>query len=448
MLAILSDPNVQWVLAGTLLLGASSGVIGTFALLRGRSLLGDVLAHAALPGICVAFLVSESKDILALIIGAAVAGLIGVRAIDAITQFTRIKEDTALGIVLTVFFGFGVTLLTMIQHSGAGSQAGLDSFLFGQAAALVGRDVLVMAVVAVVVLAVTALFYKEFKLLCFDRSFGAGIGFPMRSIDAVLMSLIVAAVVIGLQAVGVILMASLLITPAVAARYLTERLGWMVTLAALIGGVAGAGGTLLSTLAPRLSTGPLIVLCASALFLLSFVLAPGRGLLAKFLRFLRLRRRVARENFLREIYERYEVAVTNPLVADPKTLERGVLLGGGGPAAGGDRSRPVPRIARALEREGLLRLDPEGDGAYRCTLTQAGLTAAWEIVRKHRLWETFLMHEAELGADHVDRDADDIEHFLTPELVQALEALLKKHGLEPKLIPSAHPLPSEAQDGS
>lgn len=447
MFGILTDPNVQWVLAGTLLLGASSGVIGTFALLRGRSLLGDVLAHAALPGICLAFLVTQSKEIFPLLLGAAVAGLIAVRTIDGITQFTRIKEDTALGIVLTVFFGIGVTLLTMIQHSGAGNQAGLDSFLFGQAAALIDRDVLVMALVAVVVMAVTALLYKEFKLLCFDRAFGVGIGFPMRAIDTILMSLIVMAVVIGLQAVGVILMAALLITPAVAARYLTERLGWMVILAAVIGGVAGAGGTLLSTLAPRLSTGPLIVLCATALFLLSFILAPGRGLVAKLLRYLRLRRRVARENFLREIYELYEVAVANPLVADRETLERGVLLGEGR-SASGERSRRLPPIARTLEREGLLRLDPEGDSTYRCTLTQAGLAAAWEIVRKHRLWETFLMHEAELGADHVDRDADDIEHFLTPEIVQALERLLKEHGLEPKLIPSVHPLPSEARDGS
>ena len=441
MFAWLGDPNLQWVLGGSLLLGASSGAIGAFALLRGRSLLGDVLAHAALPGICLAFLLTGSKEILPLLVGAAAAGLVATKSIDVITQYSRIKEDAALGIVLTVFFGFGVVLLTVIQHSGAGNQAGLDSFLFGQAASLVGRDVWVMAVVSAVVLLVTSLFFKEFKLLCFDRAFGAGIGFPVRAIDTLLMSLIVMAVVIGLQAVGVILMASLLITPAVAARYWTERLGPMVVLAAFFGGASGVIGSLISALGPRLATGPLIVLSATALFAVSLLVAPERGLLARSVRYLRLRAKVARENFLRHVYERYEANLAAPAVVDETVLARGVTLAPAGGTGGTARSGVLAlRVARLLEREGLLRLRTEPGGAVWCALTNAGLDAAWEIVRRHRLWETFLMHEAEFGADHVDRDADDIEHFLTPEIVRALEGRLKAHGLEPKLLPSVHPI--------
>ena len=286
------DPNFLWVLSGSVLLGTSSGAIGAFAVLRKRSLLGDVLAHAALPGVCLAFMLTGAKELFPLLVGAALTGYLGVKCIDAITRWSRIKEDTALGIVLTVFFGIGVMLLTAIQHSGAGNQAGLDTFLFGQAASLVGRDVVVIAVAATMLLLAVALFFKEFKLLCFDRGFGEGLGFPMRQIDNLLMALIVMAVILGLQAVGVVLMAAMLITPAVAARYWTERLDVMVLLSALFGGLSGMAGAVVSALGPRLPTGPLIVLAATGIFLISLVAAPRRGLVAKTLRYLGTRRKV------------------------------------------------------------------------------------------------------------------------------------------------------------
>lgn len=433
------DPNFLWVLSGSILLGVSSGAIGAFALLRKRSLLGDVLAHAALPGVCLAFILTGSKTIPPLLVGAAATGYMGIKCIDAVTRNSRIKEDTALGIVLTVFFGVGVMLLTSIQHSGAGNQAGLDSFLFGQSAAMVSGDVVVMATVSTVLIAAVLLFFKEFKLLCFDRGFGEGLGIPMRRVDNLLMTLIVLAVIIGLQAVGVVLMAALLITPGVAARYWTERLDLMVVLSGLFGGFSGVAGAVISALGPRLPTGPLVVLAATLIFVISLVAAPQRGLLAKGIRFLRLRIKVARENLLRDVYELYELNMENPGVADDALLAKGIDLD----RLLGDPSRPGRarrlRLARRLQKEGLLRLDPV-DGATLCTLTQRGLEEAWDVVRRHRLWEMFLMHEADLKADHVDRDADAIEHFLTPDLVEALERLLQIHHREPRLLPSVHPL--------
>lgn len=433
------DPNFLWVLTGSVLLGTSSGAIGTFAVLRKRSLLGDVLAHAALPGVCLAFILTGTKETLPLLAGAAFTGYLGIKCIDGITLWSRIKEDTALGIVLTVFFGIGVMMLTAIQHSGAGNQTGLDAFLFGQAAALVGRDVVVIAACAALLLIAVGVLFKEFKLLCFDRGFGEGLGLPMRRIDNLLMVLIVTAVIIGLQAVGVVLMAAMLITPAVAARYWTERLDVMLLLSALFGGLSGMAGAVISALGPRLPTGPLIVLAATAAFLVSLVAAPRRGLFAKGLRYLRMRGKVARENFLRDLYEQYELSVTGPVVADQKMLDKGVDLDSviGEPTSPG-RSRRL-RVARALVRQGLMRIDPI-DGKWVCSLTFAGLEAAWDVVRRHRLWEMFLMHEADLKADHVDRDADDIEHFLTPDLVAKLERLLEDHHRGPRLLPSVHPL--------
>lgn len=428
---ILLDPNVQWVLTGSVLLGLASGVLGAFALLRGRSLMGDVLAHAALPGVCLAFMLTGAKAIGPLMIGAAVSGLVATACIGGITRYTRVKEDTALGLVLTVFFGLGVLLLTRIAQSGAGSQSGLDQFLFGQAAALVGADSLVMGVVALVLCAVVAVLFKELKLLCFDPQFARGLGRPVGWIDNALMLMIVGAVVIGLQAVGVVLMAALLITPAAAARCWTERLGVMVWLAGLFGALSGAAGTLISTAGVKLPTGPLIVLAATGLFLISLLGAPRRGLLARLLRFARMRFRVNRENVLRALYEIADVAGGRPPA--PASASAVADRAGGRPAS-------TRRVFGRLVRAGLVeRLNPSSEQpAY--ALTDRGREQAYQVVRRHRLWEMFLMYEAELAVDHVDRDADDIEHYLPEHIVRDLEGLLERDGRLPHRLVSVHDL--------
>jgi manganese/zinc/iron transport system permease protein len=419
------NANTQWVLAGSTLLGISSGVLGSFALLRRRSLMGDALAHAALPGVCVAFLLTGARSLPILLLGALLAGLLGAYCIQAITRYSRLKEDAALGLVLSVFFGFGIVLLTLIQHSARGNQSGLDKFIFGQAASLVGTDVQVMAGCAVVVCAVSILLFKEFKLLCFDPAFGRGIGFPTGLLDGLMMLLIVLAVVIGLQAVGVVLMAALLITPAAAARLWTERLDRMVWLAGAFGAASGALGTALSTTARGMPTGPLTVLAATLLFICSLVFAPRRGILARVVRLVVLRAKVARENTLRLLYERAEKAAAWDVCVTLTELAA---------QRGHSRAMLGAQLGR-LKREGVVR---EAGGGF--CLTEPGLRQAYDVVRNHRLWEMFLMHEGQLSADHVDRDADVIEHHLPRETVTELERLLRVHGLEPELPPSVHPL--------
>ncbi|TNJ63713.1 metal ABC transporter permease [Paenibacillus hemerocallicola] len=280
---LLQDPNVQWILIASVLLGISSGVLGSFSYLRKQSLMGDALAHAALPGVCIAFMLTGSKSILFFLIGAAVAGLIATFGIGYITRHSRIKQDAALGIVLSVFFGLGIVLLTQIQHSDSGNQSGLDKFLFGQAAGMVRSDVITMAIVSCLLVGACALLYKEFKLLSFDPGFARGLGLPVAFLDQLMMFLIVVAVVVGIQAVGVVLMAAMLITPAVSARYWTERLGVMVALSGLFGGLSGMIGTLISTADDHLPTGPLSVLAATSLFVLSVLFAPKRGVVSKLL---------------------------------------------------------------------------------------------------------------------------------------------------------------------
>jgi manganese/zinc/iron transport system permease protein len=205
---------------------------------------------------------------------------------------TRVKSDAALGIVLSVFFGFGLVLLTFIQRRPDASHAGLDRFLFGQAAGLLQADVVTMAVLGGTALALLALTWKELKLLAFDPDFGTSLGFPMRALDVLLTALLVVAIVIGLQTVGVVLMAAMVIAPAAAARQWTDRLGGVALLAAAFGAAAGIAGSVLSAEAERLPTGPTIVLCVTVVVLVSLLGAPRRGLLWRELRTRRDRRRL------------------------------------------------------------------------------------------------------------------------------------------------------------
>lgn len=283
ILNMLQDPNTQWILFGSILLGISSGVIGCFAYLRKQSLMGDALSHAALPGVCLAFILTGVKSIFFFLIGAVVSGILATISIGFITRQTRIKQDSALGIILTVFFGIGIVLLTQIQHSASGNQSGLDKFLFGQAASMISTDVYTMAGICLFIIGMSFLFYKEFKLLSFDPGFAKGIGLPITILDQLIMLLMVIAVVIGIQAVGVVLMAALLITPAVSARYWTEKLHVMIILAGMFGAISGFIGTVISTWANNLPTGPLIVLAATSIFVISVIFAPNRGVIAKIL---------------------------------------------------------------------------------------------------------------------------------------------------------------------
>lgn len=275
--ALLFDYTVRTVALGAVVLGVVSGVLGCFAVLRRQSLFGDALAHAALPGVCIGFLLAGGKSPLWLLVGAAISGWLGALAVLGVVRGSRIKEDAALGIVLTVFFGFGIVLLTRIQNTGNASQSGLNSFLFGQAAVLLERDVQVMVLLGAITLVVLAAFYKEFKLLTFDPAFAHSMGVPTGLLSVGLTALITVAVVIGLQTVGVILMAAMLVAPASAARQWTDRLSRMIVLAALFGALSGVTGAVLSSLDARVPTGPLVVLLATAIVLVSLAFAPRRG---------------------------------------------------------------------------------------------------------------------------------------------------------------------------
>lgn len=260
---VFSDYTLRTITLGTAILGAVTGMLGSFAVLRKQSLLGDTISHAALPGIAIAFLITGTKDTNVLLLGALVSGLIGTFWIRGIITKTHLKSDTALGLILSLFFGFGILLLTFIQKQPNANQAGLDKYLFGQAATLVERDVWLMAIVTGICVLVLLLFWKEFKMLLFDADYTKTLGFNTKFIDVLITSFIVLAIVLGLQTVGVVLMSAMLLAPAAAARQWTNSLSTMVFLAAIFGAFSGVFGTAISASQNNLSTGPVIVLVAS-----------------------------------------------------------------------------------------------------------------------------------------------------------------------------------------
>lgn len=286
---VFSDYTLRTITLGTAILGGVTGMLGSFAVLRKQSLLGDAISHAALPGIALAFLITGSKDTNILLIGALISGLVGTFWIRGITTKTHLKSDTALGLILSVFFGFGMLLLTFIQKQPNANQAGLDKYLFGQAATLVESDVWLMSIVTGLCLIVLLLFWKEFKILLFDKDYAHTLGFNVKFIDILITTFIVLAIVLGLQTVGVVLMSAMLLAPAAAARQWTNSLGIMVFLAAILGAAAGVFGTAISSTQNNLSTGPVIVLVASVFVLFSFIFSPKRGLLFRQIRLLQNR---------------------------------------------------------------------------------------------------------------------------------------------------------------
>lgn len=315
---VFSDYTLRTITLGTAILGAVTGMLGSFAVLRKQSLLGDAISHAALPGIAIAFLITGAKDSNILLLGALISGLIGTFWIRGIIKKTHLKSDTALGLILSLFFGFGMLLLTFIQKQPNANQAGLDKYLFGQAATLVESDVWLMATVTGLCLLVLLVFWKEFKILLFDADYTKTLGFNTKFIDVLITTFIVIAIVLGLQTVGVVLMSAMLLAPAAAARQWTNSLSVMVFLAALFGAFSGVFGTAISASQNNLSTGPVIVLVAAVFVIISFVFSPSRGLLFKQIRFIKNRRDLQLHKTLAFMYN---IAETHDNISHPHAIK-------------------------------------------------------------------------------------------------------------------------------
>lgn len=408
----LGDYNTRVVVLGVMMFGLAAGLIGTFMVLRRRALFSDAVSHATLPGIALAFMVmvaagASGKALSGLLIGAAIFGVVGMGAVLAIRGGTRLKDDVALGIVLSVGFGLGAATLKIAEKMPGGSAAGLKSFIYGSAATMLYADAVMMLVAAAAIALACALLYKEFALVCFDQPYAAAQGWPVLRIDVVMMMLALGVIVIGLQAVGLVLVVAMLIIPPAAARFWTDRLLGMLLGAGMIGMVSGYVGAGLSALLPRLPTGPVIVVVAASAFLVSMLFGVRRGLIVRLSAHLNLSRRIVMQHLLRAAYEQLEARGGE----DDRISMRELL------ARRAWSPARLHRLLRVAARRGWFeRVD--GD-VWR--FTDVGRAEAEKIVRNHRLWEMYLITHADIAPSHVDRDADAIEHVLGAELVRELE---------------------------
>jgi manganese/zinc/iron transport system permease protein len=428
------DHSVRVVALGSILIGLSCGMIGSYVVTRRLSLFGDTLSHAVLPGIAMGFLWAESKNNLALLIGASFAGFLGVACISFLQKFTKIRQDSALGIVLSGFYAVGICMLTRIQKMDYGNQSGLDSYLFGQVSALSANDLLGICVSLLLIALFITLNYKELLISGFDPEYARSVRLPGDALQYLLWGLLAFCVISSLQVIGVILASALLIIPAASASLLAKRMSSYLWIAATLGAISGFGGAFLSFLGERLPTGPLIVLIASFLFLLILIFRPHDGVLVNWIKSRWQSHRIAMENTLKAIYQVIESHNFSETSIRMDELMQRRNLGSGGCLKEVNRLTRSGYATSSLDQNLSTGLLPE----KRVSLTPKGWEYACRIVRNHRLWELYLTNEARYAPDHVHEDAEKIEHVLGEETVRQLERILSNPRQDPhgKLIPS------------
>lgn len=408
------DPNVLYVVLGMFLINSSSALIGTFAFLRKRALIGDAVAHSLLPGLCLGFLVAGEKKIIFLLLGAFVTGWISTFAVDLIVNRSKVKQDAAIGIVLSSFFALGIVLLTYIQHNASGQQGGLDHFLFGQAAAINKADVWIFGVILAIIITVVSLFYKPFVLVAFNPDFARSKGLPVKSIEFLITSMTVLAIASGIQALGVILMSALIITPGAAARLWTHKLTRILLLAIAFSVLAGIAGAYVSYTKAGIPTGPWVVLFLSVIITFSILFAPSRGVISRMSRARKNRLKIIHENILKSFFIYHEQKGIKSL-SQAMSVEEIISI----------RNFDTNELLKGLKR--LRKADFVLQEGNTYSLTELGRKESKRIVRLHRLWEQYLLKRTEIDTDHVHSGAEAIEHIITPEIEKEL---VKELGIE------------------
>ena len=407
-----SEYYTFWVVSiGAGIICFAAGIVGTFSYLRKRALIGDVVSHAVLPGVAISFMLTGVKNPLYFLIGATTSGILSIWLVDFIQSKSKLKPDTILALTLSVFFGIGIVLLTKIQHSGDAAQSGLDSFLFGKAASMTMRDVITFSIIALINTICIVVFLRAFSIISFDEEYAKSIGFNVKVIKSFLALLTVITVAIGIQSVGIVLMAALLITPASGARFLTNSVKKMLVYAGIFALFSGFSGVIISSSGKAMPTGPWIVVVLSIFTIIAIFFGKEKGVIAR----MRTRKsnniKINNENTLKTIYklskEGNDSIPLDQLINNQSTTQ----------------FKPI--LKRLEKNQILIRVNES------VILTEKGKLAAREVIRKHRLWEIYLSKYFNLDPDHLHDDAEGIEHIITPEIEKHLITLLNRPEKDP-----------------
>lgn len=417
------DPSILWVVLGITLLGVGSAYVGTFSFLDKKALLGDAISHAVLPGICLGFILAGEKNPIYIITGAFLSGGFATFLSSWLKKNTKLSEDSIIATILSVFFGVGIVLLTALQKSGNPEIAGLNTFIFGNAIGISESDLMIYAGLSLTIILVLSLLLKEFRLMVFDPSFGKAIGFPISGIRFLFNVLMILAVVIGIQAIGVVLMAALLITPGAAARFWTDRLNPLLILAASFSIISGILGTYISFVIPQMPTGPWVVVFLSLFALISFLFSPKSGLVFRFFARRKYLQKTHRDHLLKALYKALEDQRESLPIEEIYDLY------------------PFQFNQIKASIENLKQFNFITQNQEFISLTSKGKTEAMRIVRLHRLWELYLNESMNIAPDHVHDSAEQMEHLLTPELEMLLEKRLNYPAFDPhqETIPREKP---------
>ncbi|GAA0877102.1 manganese ABC transporter permease MntC [Algoriphagus jejuensis] len=413
------DPSIAWVVLGITLLGVGSAYVGTFSFLDKKALLGDAISHAVLPGICVGFILAGEKNPVYIVTGAFLSGAMATFMSSWLKRNTKLSDDTIIATILSVFFGVGIVLLTALQKSGNPEVAGLNSFIFGNAIGISENDLMLYGGLSLAIILVLTLALKEFRLMVFDPEYGKAIGFPMKSISFLFNVLMILAVVIGIQAIGVVLMAALLITPGAAARFWTDRLNPLLILAAIFSVLSGILGTYVSFVIPQMPTGPWVVVFLSAFALISFLISPKSGIIFRYFARKKYLRKTHRDHLMKALYKASEQGKPRLSIEEIYELY------------------PFQKAETDHAISDLVKDNFISRNQSLIALTETGVSDSMRIVRLHRLWELYLNESMNIAPDHVHDSAEQLEHLITPEL----EALLEQRLNFPILDPHHEPIP-------
>ena len=433
-----TDPILRAPTIGCMLMCLSAAWIGVIAYLRKQSLLGEALSHASYPGViigalmCALFLKEEDSWVwipLMGMVGAFFTSLLALYSIHYLERKHKIRSDSAMCFILSAFVGVGITLASRVQFTHSSLYKQSIHYLYGQAATMTDINILLYGVLSVVVIATILLFYKELKVLTFDRDYADSLGLKVKMLDSIVFVLLTLAIVVGIRSVGVVLMSAMLIAPAVAARQFTHRLLYMLLIAGFIGMFSGLMGNILSveiseylqSLYPKdrlsLPTGPMIVIVATVICAASLLFSPERGLVIRLARIAFFRYRCLCENVMKTMWRTgKEQLITVDEIGRYQTVTTLYLR----------------FILYRLSKQGWV----EKMGT-RHRLTIDGIHRAAHIVRLHRLWEVYLADYLGVGSERVHCSAEEMEHIITPELEAELTMLLK----DPKMDPHDQPIP-------
>lgn len=415
--------DVMPMLAGALS-ALSCGLLGNYLVLRKESLMGDAISHAVLPGLVVAFMISQSRSALPMFVGATAAGLFTVFLTGAVRRYGRVESGAAMGVAFSVLFALGVLLLEVgaLEHVDLDADCVLNGQLEilywlppegggtpGAYLSSVPRQVWALALSAALTIGFVLALFKELRIASFDPGLSTSLGIPAGLMTTLLMVLVACATVASFEAVGSILVIAMLICPAATARLLTDRLSRQIWLSAAIGVGASLAGYALGAWSPQifgtpasLSASGMMTVALGAVFVLAIFLSPTHGVIVRTRRRARLGDRVALEDLLGVLYRAGEEGADEPV---PAETVAGVM---------GSSGRTV-RAARRAERMGLV--ERTGDDL---ALTRTGRRVAQELVRRHRLWEEYLVSDAGVRADHVHPIAEILEH-VTDERGEPIE---------------------------